>query len=80
MAISSKFWTTVAESSFPWERTWDQQRLEDAIDARARLAADHPNHLSEEQAKHEKREQIGDMLPPPKYTNSDLARELRKRL
>ena len=55
-----------------WERTWDLQRLEDAIDARTKLPADHPEHLSETQAEAEKLARVGDIPVPPKYTNSDF--------
>ena len=30
-----------------WEKTWDLQRQEDAIDARTTLPKDHPRHLTE---------------------------------
>jgi SAM-dependent methyltransferase len=56
-----------------WEQTWDLQRQEDAIDARAKLLKDNPQYLTELQAQELKRHQIGDIPVPPKYTSSDFA-------
>jgi hypothetical protein len=55
-----------------WERTWDLQRQEDAIDARAELVDDDPRKLSPEQAKAEKARQVGDVPVPPKYASADF--------
>jgi hypothetical protein len=55
-----------------WERTWELQRIEDAIDARTALADDHPEHLTEAEAKVARKEAGVDRIPvPPKYTSSD---------
>jgi len=55
-----------------WERTWELQRQEDAIDARTRLPEGDPQRLTVEQAAQLKREQIGDIPVPPKYKPSDF--------
>src|SRR5262249_23507009 len=55
-----------------WERTWELQRQEDVIDARATLPADHPEYLNAEQAKQLKAEQIGNIDVPPKYQSRDF--------
>jgi hypothetical protein len=55
-----------------WERTWDLQRQEDAIDDRTRLPQDNPQHLTAPQAREMKRHQIGDIPIPPRYTSSDF--------
>ena len=47
-----------------WERTWDLQRREDAIDARTRLPAADPEHLNPEQAAALKAKQIGGIPRP----------------
>jgi hypothetical protein len=55
-----------------WERTWELQRVEDAIDARTALPNDHSQHLSEAEAKVARKEAGVDRIPvPPKYTSSD---------
>lgn len=63
-----------------WEHIWEQQRLEDAIDAE--IAAAHPPHPGEDAAAHAariaplqtnaKRERIGTLPAPPKYTSADF--------
>lgn len=51
-----------------WEATWDLQRREDALDARAVLPDGHPDRLSAEEAKALKPE-----IPvPPKYKRTDF--------
>jgi hypothetical protein len=55
-----------------WERTWELQRQEDAIDARTKLPSDDPKYLSEDQARAEKQRQVGDITVPPKYNTSDF--------
>jgi hypothetical protein len=55
-----------------WERTWELQRVEDAIDARTSLPDDHPQHLSEAEAKVARKEAGVERIPvPPKYSSSD---------
>lgn len=63
-----------------WEYTWEQQRLEDAIDAE--IAAAHPPQPGEDAPAHAariaplqtnaKRERIGTLPAPPKYTSADF--------
>ncbi len=55
-----------------WKETWKQQRLEDAIDARTKLPKDHPDYVPESAAKWLKKQEIGDISVPPKYTSSDF--------
>ncbi len=55
-----------------WERTWDLQRQEDAIDARTALPDGHADHLTPAQAKAEKLRQVGSIPVPPKYKSSDF--------
>lgn len=55
-----------------WERTWDLQRQEDAIDARVHLPADDARHLSEDEAKRLKVAEVGDISVPPRYTSADF--------
>jgi Domain of unknown function (DUF7008) len=63
-----------------WERTWDLQRREDIIDAEVaatlpRRADETPEQFHERLATEQrgrKREEVGDIPPPPKYTLSDF--------
>ena len=55
-----------------WEKTWALQRQEDAIDARTKLPKDHPDHLTELDAKALKKKQVGNIPVPPKYTSADF--------
>ena len=55
-----------------WEKTWALQRQEDAIDARTKLPKDHPEHLTELDAKALKKKQVGNIPVPPKYTSADF--------
>ena len=55
-----------------WEHTWDLQRHEDAIDARAELAAAAPEHLTAESAAELKTAEIGAIPVPPRYTSADF--------
>jgi hypothetical protein len=55
-----------------WESTWTLQRHEDDIDARINLPKDHPEHLSEVDAKAHKSKQVGTIAVPPKYTRADF--------
>lgn len=71
-----------------WERTWELQRQEDAIDAQ--VAADNPRGDDESEADWQarikplcdtaKREAIGDIPVPPKYKATDFASTTIKRL
>jgi hypothetical protein len=55
-----------------WERNWDLQRREDAIDAEVQADADVPDPLKAEVAKKRKTDEIGDIPPPPKYESKDF--------
>jgi hypothetical protein len=55
-----------------WERTWELQRAEDAIDARATLPESEPEKLSADEAAREKQKQVGDIPVPPKYAQADF--------
>jgi len=55
-----------------WEKTWALQRQEDAIDARTKLSKDHPDYLTELDAKELKKKQVGTIPVPPKYTSADF--------
>ena len=55
-----------------WEKTWDLQRQEDAIDARTTLAKTDPAFLSEGEAEALKKKQVGTIAVPPKYTSADF--------
>ena len=55
-----------------WERTWDLQRREDAIDARTKLPASDPEHLAPEAAAALKASEIGAIPVPPRYTSADF--------
>ena len=55
-----------------WEKTWELQRQEDAIDARTKLSKEHPDHLTELDAKELKTKQVGTIPVPPKYTSADF--------
>ena len=57
-----------------WEHTWDLQRQEDLIDARAALPKNHPDFLTETDAQQLKARQVGKIPVPPKYTSADFAK------
>ena len=63
-----------------WERTWDLQRREDAIDARTKLPASHPEHLTPEGAAALKAAEIGAVPVPPRYTSADFRKGVWWRL
>ena len=63
-----------------WERTWDLQRQEDAIDARTALPEGHADHLTPVQAKAEKQQQVGSIPVPPKYAAKDFLKSDYMRL
>jgi hypothetical protein len=56
-----------------WERNWDLQRQEDAIDARTKLPDGHPARLSEDRAAKMKVNTVGEIPVPPKYRSTDFA-------
>jgi hypothetical protein len=55
-----------------WDRTWDLQRQEDAIDARTQLPASDSNYLTEDAAKALKEKQVGKIPVPTKYDAKDF--------
>ncbi|MDQ3647622.1 MAG: BREX-2 system adenine-specific DNA-methyltransferase PglX [Actinomycetota bacterium] len=55
-----------------WERTWDLQRAEDALDALTELPEDDPRHLTPERAAQRKRSEVGPIDVPPKYKQGDF--------
>ncbi|MEA3641942.1 MAG: BREX-2 system adenine-specific DNA-methyltransferase PglX [Lamprobacter sp.] len=55
-----------------WQETWDQQRAEDAIDARTQLDHTDPDSLTEDAAKALKAREIGTIPLPPKYAAADF--------
>jgi hypothetical protein len=55
-----------------WERTWELQRAEDAIDARVNLPDGDPNKISADEAAREKQKTVGDIPVPPKYAQADF--------
>ena len=63
-----------------WEQVWDLQRREDAIDARTQLPSDHLDHLDAEAAAVAKKEQVGKIPVPPKYTSGDFTKTVYWRL
>jgi hypothetical protein len=52
-----------------WERTWELQRHEDAIDALCALPEADPHRLTSEQAEARKQLEVGQIPVPPKYTS-----------
>jgi hypothetical protein len=64
-----------------WERTWELQRIEDDLDARAALPPDHPDHLDASALAVAKKEAGVDKIPvPPKYKSSDFRDQTSWRL
>jgi len=57
-----------------WERTWDLQRQEDAIDARIPLPEDDPvqKKAAEKQRAKAKAQEVGEIPVPPKYRSADF--------
>lgn len=55
-----------------WEKVWELQRQEDAIDRRTKLAKDHPDYLSEKTAEALKVKEVGKIPKPPNYRQSDF--------
>ena len=55
-----------------WEHTWDLQRREDAVDARAALPPSDPEHLTPEQAAAAKAREVGAVPVPPRYASADF--------
>ena len=63
-----------------WERTWDLQGLEDAIETRVELPASDPEHLTAEEAAALKAKEIGAIPVPPRYTSADFRKGVWWRL
>ena len=57
-----------------WERTWDLQRREDALDARTALPPSDPRHLTPERAAEAKAREVGAVPVPPRYAAADFRR------
>ena len=55
-----------------WERTWELQRKEDAIDALCDLPEGDPHRLTVGQAKARKGVEVGVVTVPPKYLSKDF--------
>lgn len=55
-----------------WERTWELQRAEDAIDARVYLPDGDPQKITADEAAREKQKTVGDIPVPPKYAQADF--------
>jgi uncharacterized protein DUF7008/Eco57I restriction-modification methylase len=55
-----------------WERVWDLQREEDAIDALVSLPENDPQHITAEQAERRKRDEVGTIAVPPRYAKPDF--------
>jgi hypothetical protein len=55
-----------------WERVWDLQRAEDAVDALAALPEDDSRRLTEAQAEERKAREVGRIDVPPRYAQSDF--------
>lgn len=55
-----------------WERTWELQRQEDAIDARTKLPNTDPEYLTEDAARDLKQKQVGSISVPTKYDSKDF--------
>lgn len=55
-----------------WERTWELQRVEDAIDAQVNLPDGDPKKLFADEAAREKQKTVGDIPVPPKYAQADF--------
>ena len=63
-----------------WERTWNLQRREDAIDALTKLPASHPEHLTPEAAAALKAAETGAIPVPPRYASADFRKGVWWRL
>ena len=63
-----------------WERTWELQRQEDAIDARVGLPPTDPKHLTADAAADLKQREVGAIAVPPKYTSADFLKNDHWRL
>jgi hypothetical protein len=55
-----------------WERTWELQRQEDAIDGRTKLPKANPDHLTELDAEALKKKRVGTIPVPPKFKQEDF--------
>jgi hypothetical protein len=55
-----------------WERTWELQRAEDAIDARINLPDSDPKKISTDAAAREKQKTVGDIPVPPRFSRNDF--------
>jgi hypothetical protein len=58
-----------------WERTWELQRREDAIDKVIEADDEIPGAEKAEAARKRKAEEIGDVPAPPKYDSKDFQKQ-----
>lgn len=64
-----------------WERVWELQREEDAIDARRELPEEDPEHLTGTQVDRMKEERGLDDIPvPPNYRKTDYSNDIAYKL
>ncbi len=63
-----------------WERTWDLQRREDAVDALVSLPEGDSHRISPEDAARIKQADLGTIPVPPKYATADFANSTYWRL
>ncbi|MBK8233508.1 MAG: BREX-2 system adenine-specific DNA-methyltransferase PglX [Candidatus Eisenbacteria bacterium] len=61
------------EKRAQWERTWELQRREDAIEARSKLSRDDPRWVALDDVKRLIKEEVGTIPVPPKYGQADFA-------
>jgi hypothetical protein len=62
------------EKRAEWEKVWELQRREDAIDALCDLPDHDPQRLTPERANVRKKVEVGDIAVPPKYARTDFRR------
>jgi hypothetical protein len=55
-----------------WNRTWDLQRREDAIDAEVKADSGFPDLKKPEVGKKRKADEVGEITVPPKYDSKDF--------
>jgi hypothetical protein len=58
-----------------WERTWDLQRREDAIDTEVEVDNEIPISLKAEFARKRRAEEVGEIPAPPKYDSKDFQKQ-----
>jgi hypothetical protein len=58
-----------------WDRTWDLQRREDAVDADVQADRRIPDLLKDEVARKRKADEVGEIPAPPKYDAKDFQKQ-----